>query len=648
MLLLVVALSMSLSFHKLNTPGDIFHVKEYKTLEMVTPKNNPHPEDSTRVYLGYTRKELVFYIQMWQKGKINASSRKRDSKALANQAEDAVYLLISTSEDRENAYYIGVNPLGTIMDKVILSGKVAEWDGDIKVKTNVKKNYWDALIFIPFKDLSYAKSSWGLQIMRVIVQKSEIQLLYPTIEVSPEQTINFKLDFNFIKSGRNYNLYLIPSFRIEHKPTEDPVLKGGVTVRFKQGAGTLLDFTYKPDFSEVDVDLIDIDLSRLLINYPEKRPFFVEGSSILKSPKNLIRTRNIAYPSYGLKFYTMQEKSSFGTWYIKDDSLGTVTFTRVNFSPSKNLVIGSLLNANEIGYNLFSSDLTFHSSKLHLNTSLQYSRRMDKESNFFQAEVSRDILKGLRLKFLYRDIDSCFISPLNYLNLYFDGIRYYLGYVNFTKFLDRRTLAKTFLYGRYMVDKYTGDLYESGISWYFTYARLPFATSIGLSSHDRRYLAAYLKRFGIKDTKDKIITLSLAYQVSAWKNLYIEFPFGKYLGGNMINPEIGGAISIHNVNLGFRVNHLKSDLDDLTILQIYGEVPLFLKHTLLKPYVAYRMDRKNDQDKLTVNAVLSYQPSAFSGIFFAFNRTYDVTNGNLNVLSGKEVFKVQIGTYLIR
>lgn len=644
MLLLVIALSISLHFQKLNTPTDIFHVKDYKTLEMVAPNKDPHPHDSTKVYLGYTRNGLVFYIKMWQKGKINASSRKRDSKALVEQAEDAIYLLISTSEDRENAYYVGVNPLGTIMDKVILSGKMAEWDGDIKVKSKVKKNYWDALIFIPFKDLSYAKSSWGLQIMRVIVQKSEIQLLYPTIEVSPEQTINFKLDFSYIESERNYNLYVIPSFRIEHEPTKDLVLKGGTTVRFKQGSGTLLDFTYKPDFSEVDVDLLDINLSRLPINYPEKRPFFVEGSSILKSPKNLIRTRNIAYPSYGFKFYTIQERSSFGTWYIKGDSLGTVTFTRVNFSPLNNIVVGTLLHVNEIGYNLFSGDVTFHSSKFHLNTSLQYSRRMDAESNFFQAEVSREILKGLKLKFLYRDIDSCFISPLNYLNLYFDGIRFYLGYLNFTKFLDRRTLTKTFLYGKYTIDKYTGDLYESTISWYFTYVRLPFAASIGLSAHDRRYLRV----LGINDTKDKFIAISFAYQISAWKNLYIEFPFGKYLGGNMINPEIGGAISIHNVNLGFRLNHLKSDLDDLTILQLYGEAPLFFRHTLLKPYVAYKQDRKNDVDELTVNAVLSYQPSAFSGIFLAFNRTYDVTNGKLDILSGKEVFKVQIGTYLIK
>ncbi len=644
MLLLVVALSMSLTFHKLHTPADIFQVKDYKTLEMVIPKKDPHPQDSTKVYLGYTRKGLVFYIKMWQKGKINASSRKRDSKALSEQAEDAVYLLISTSEDRENAYYIGVNPLGTIMDKIILSGKLAEWDGDIKVKNNVKKNYWDALIYIPFKDLSYARSSWGLQIVRVIVEKSEIQLLYPSIEVSPEQTASFKLDFNYIRPEKNYDLYAIPSFRIEHKPSEDPVFKGGITIRFKQGAGTLLDFTYKPDFSEVDVDLLDINLSRLPINYPEKRPFFVEGSSILKSPKNLIRTRNIAYPSYGFKFCTTQQKSSFGTWYIKDDSLGTVTFTRVNFSPLKNIVIGTLLNANEIGYNVFSGDFTFHSSKYHLNTSIQYSRRMDKSSNFLQAEISRDILQGLKIKFLARDVDSAFISPLNYLNLYFDGIRYYLAYLNYSKFLDRKTLARTFLYGKYMTDKYTGDLEESSLSWYFTYAHFPFVASIGLSTHDRRYL----KWFGISDTKDKFITISLAYQISAWKNFYIEFPFGKYLGGDMINPEIGGALSLHNINLGFRLNHLKSDLDDLTITQLYGEIPLFFKHTLLKPYMAYKVDKKNDINELTLNAVLSYQPSAFSGIFLAFNRTYDVTNGKLDILNGKEVFKIQIGTYLIR
>jgi hypothetical protein len=66
-------------------PEEILSVEKGYRLTEVMPERDSFPVDSTIIYLGYTRNELVIYAKMWQKSKINASARKRDAESLFNQ-----------------------------------------------------------------------------------------------------------------------------------------------------------------------------------------------------------------------------------------------------------------------------------------------------------------------------------------------------------------------------------------------------------------------------------------------------------------------------------------------------------------------------------------------------------------------------------
>ena len=58
-----------------------------------------------------------------------------------------------------------------------------------------------------------------------------------------------------------------------------------------------LDATYNPDFSQVEADAGQIAVNeRFALFFPEKRPFFLEGTEIFGMPKQLVYTRSIANP----------------------------------------------------------------------------------------------------------------------------------------------------------------------------------------------------------------------------------------------------------------------------------------------------------------------------------------------------------------
>ncbi len=637
---------VSLVFTKLHRPEDIFRSKEFVTLKTVVPQENPHPEDSTNLYSGYTREGLVFYARMWQKGGINASSRKRDAEALRNQAEDAIYFLISTSEERDKAYFIAVNPIGTIMDKMISGSRMTEWDANIKVKTRKNKDYWEALIFIPFKDLSYSRGSWGLQVMRVISRKQEIQLLYPAKELSPELTLSFSLDFDYIKPSLDYSFYSIPSIRFTKSDDQkDLVVSEGITLRFKKGTSALSDFTYRPDFSDVEADIKDITLSRLPVAYPEKRPFFVEGSSILSMPKNMVRTRNIVYPHYGWKFYTTGKSSSFGMWYVNDDTLGDIVYTRFKYIPINNLVFGTFLNANDMGYNMFSEDVSYYNKRLHLHMDFQYSRMLDLGRNFYHIGFKRDPFQGLKIRFIYRVIDSSFVTPLNYRNLYFDDVKYLLVHTSYTKFSKKDLYASVYIYGKDVEGKSDGSLVKRDLSGGVVLARFPYVIRLSGFSGDYPYLKRYIP--GLEDAEVKTYVVGVAYQVSAWKNIYVTYTSGKYLSGHVYKTEIGGAISIKGINTGVKYIKNRSSIDDETLVQVYGEVPLIIRNLVLKPYVSFLHDRLRNRKSVETHTVIAYQPDAFSGVFIAIDRNYLAEGGgDYRRTYLKDVYKFQLGVYL--
>jgi hypothetical protein len=86
----------------------------------------------------------------------------------------------------------------------------------------------------------------------------------------------------------------------------------GLNVTYGVTSNLTLDATYNPDFSQVEADAGQISVNeRFGLFFPEKRPFFLEGTEIFNLPKQLVYTRSIANPVAGAKM-----TGKVGAWQV--------------------------------------------------------------------------------------------------------------------------------------------------------------------------------------------------------------------------------------------------------------------------------------------------------------------------------------------
>ena len=169
----------------------------------------------------------------------------------------------------------------------------AVWDG----ATTIDSLGWTAEFRIPLSQLRYnrnvADQVWGLQLDRKIARKAEL-VFFSFTPKAQQQGIN--------RYGHLTGLGHLPSIRkIELVPyalaknenpglaSSDPFRKRnniapGVGLDAKIGltSNMTLNATFNPDFGQVEVDPAVVNLTAFETFFPERRPFFVEGSNTFR------------------------------------------------------------------------------------------------------------------------------------------------------------------------------------------------------------------------------------------------------------------------------------------------------------------------------------------------------------------------------
>ena len=158
----------------------------------------------------------------------------------------------------------------------------AVWDG----KTSIGDSAWYAEMRVPFTQIRFANNNehvWGMHIWRWIHRLSEEDqwklipidapaMVYIFGELKGISDIPYKRNFEVMPYGKAK--YISDS---EDKQNFGFGIDGkiGVTSNFT------LDYTVNPDFGQVEADPSELNLTSYEVFYDEKRPFFLEGNSIL-------------------------------------------------------------------------------------------------------------------------------------------------------------------------------------------------------------------------------------------------------------------------------------------------------------------------------------------------------------------------------
>lgn len=196
--------------------------------------------------------------------------------------------------DQSNGFAFTCNPYGVQREGLLansgLFGVSTDWDCKWLVETSSDSLGWYAEMAIPFKSLRYNEgvTTWRINFSRNNLKLNEGSSWVP---VPRNFNIGSLLNTGLLvwdaapkKPGLNMSIipYAIAQRSIDYMSDDkiDDKLNAGADIKLAVTSSLNLDVTVNPDFSQVEVDRQQTNLSRFSLFYPEKRTFFIENSDL--------------------------------------------------------------------------------------------------------------------------------------------------------------------------------------------------------------------------------------------------------------------------------------------------------------------------------------------------------------------------------
>jgi Domain of unknown function (DUF5916) len=315
------------------------------------PADGTAPSQNTDVYLAYDQHNLYAVFVCWdtEPGKIRARMTRREDIF----SDDSAEIMIDTFHDARRAYTFAANPFGIQWDALWTEGSIGSgtagdfsgfdpsFDTVWRSEGRLTNRGYLVLMAIPFKSLRFPNTdqqSWGIILNRSIPRTNE-NIFWPRITNRIQGRFNqaaTATGLEHVSPGRNVQLIpygLLRSFRdIDQRDPNHPVFESkslkpdvGLDGKFILHDSFVLDATVNPDFSQVESDQPQITVNqRFEVFFPEKRPFFLENSNFFTTPINLVFTRRIAHPEYGLRLTGKAGPWAVGVLASDDRSPGEI------------------------------------------------------------------------------------------------------------------------------------------------------------------------------------------------------------------------------------------------------------------------------------------------------------------------------------
>jgi len=236
---------------------------------------------------------------------------------------DWIMVGVDSYHDRRTAFVFGLNAAGVQRDWLVFDdlNEDTSWDAVWTASAKVDDTGWCAEFRIPLSQLRFStepEQHWGLQVARVVGRTGE-QDYWSPMPKAENRTVSLfgTLDgMRGVKPGRRLELlpYVSGGAALGTLDESDPfdqsaAARGsvGVDVRYGLGSAFTLSASINPDFGQVEADPSQVNLSAHELFFPEKRPFFLEGSDIFQfglgqgddNSETLFYTRRIGAPPHG-------------------------------------------------------------------------------------------------------------------------------------------------------------------------------------------------------------------------------------------------------------------------------------------------------------------------------------------------------------
>jgi hypothetical protein len=263
------------------------------------PRKGAPASERTEVKILYDDDNLYVGAELYYKD-INDIVRTGLQRDANTGQGDAFSIGLDTFNDKRTGAIFFVNPGGALRDALTADDGRARnlpWNsaGRTKARTVPLADggaIWVLELAIPWSSLRFDGSKeeqiWGINLFRRIRHANEEVVWAPmergltVYNVSRNGTLT---GIKGISPGRNLSLkpYVVSTRSEGTLRTETDVdSDAGADLKYGITSGVTLDLTYNTDFSQVEADRPQVNLSRFSLFFPEQREFFLENLNLFQ------------------------------------------------------------------------------------------------------------------------------------------------------------------------------------------------------------------------------------------------------------------------------------------------------------------------------------------------------------------------------
>src|SRR4051812_4350291 len=369
------------------------------------PVPSAHAPDQTEVRVLYDDEALYVGIRLFDAhpDSIAAGLAHRDATAATGIYSDWVHLVIDSYHDRRTAFRFSTTPRGVQKDVYTFNdgNEDVNWDAVWEVGTRIDSAGWVAEYRIPLSQLRFGGDStagrvWGFQVQRDIARRNERDTWTPW---TPQ-------DGAFV--SRFGDLAGLQGIRVPERLEITPYISSTVTrapgdaanpfydrthnkpsvggdVKYGLPGGLTLSATVNPDFGQVEVDPAVVNLSAFETSFPEKRPFFLEGSDVFAFGQ--VARQN----DYGGQTYLYSRRIG------RQPQLGLPSGTLFSDVPNQTTIATAAKVTGKTGpwtVGLLDAVTTEQNAQVLTGSGLRYNRPVEPLTNYFASRVKRDFRGG--------------------------------------------------------------------------------------------------------------------------------------------------------------------------------------------------------------------------------------------------------------
>ncbi|MBC8311804.1 MAG: carbohydrate binding family 9 domain-containing protein [Candidatus Marinimicrobia bacterium] len=226
---------------------------------------------------------------------------------------------IDSYHDHQTAFEFLVNSMGVQFDDMVFddSYRNTEWNAVWESEVSFDEKGWNVEMRIPFSVLRFSDETeitMGLNLNRYIQRKNELM----SWVVSPQGQGGIVSKFGdlegisgietskkpfsihpFINLGNinTHNYHLSSSskdeFGISHSHVNKNDKKVGLNLKYLLSQDIVIDAAFNPDYGQIEADPADFNISYFETYFMEKRPFFMENSTLFDTPIEVFYSRRI-------------------------------------------------------------------------------------------------------------------------------------------------------------------------------------------------------------------------------------------------------------------------------------------------------------------------------------------------------------------